>query len=387
MEASVADERFTVNGSNELEAKLADNCRVTLTGVKKLIPEQALEGLLLAGGYGRGEGGVLKTDAGDKPYNDMEFYVFVRGSAFLAERKFRHALHELGEDLTPEAELEIEFKAITFNKLRKSPVNMFYYDLVMGHRWAMGDKSLLTGCEHHRDASKIPLHEATRLLFNRCSGLLFSKARLKHNTFCQEDADFIGRNCAKVQLAMGDALLTANGQYHWSCRERGNRLAALKDVLNGELMNKIRSHHNQGVKFKLYPERSQLSREEISELHADLTALAGEVWLWIERKRLRANFRDAREYGVSGANKCPETWGARNRLVNAKAFGLKSAFGKMASRYPRERLFNALALMLWMDDSEKDRRLVSTLQTNLCTKAESFEDLVKAYETMWHQFN
>lgn len=383
----VPDERFTVDGSDELESKLADNCRVTLAGVKKLIPQPALEGLLLAGGYGRGEGGVLKTPEGDKPYNDMEFYVFVKGNAFLAERKYRHALHELGEELTPDAELEIEFKAITFAKLRKSPVNMFYYDLVMGHRWAMGDENLLNGCEHHRDAAQIPLHEATRLLFNRCSGLLYSKARLRHNTFSQEDADFIGRNCAKVQLAMGDALLTANGQYHWSCRERGKRLESLKDVMDEELLQKIRTHHTKGVKFKLYPERSGCSRDEIAELHATLTELAGEVWLWLERNRLNASFRDAREYGVSGINKCPETWAARNRLVNAKAFGLKSAFGKMASRYPRERLFNALALMLWMDDSEKDHRLLSTLQTNLRTQAESFEDLVKAYEAMWHHFN
>ena len=382
-----AAERYTVDGSDELEAKLADNCKVTLEGVQRIIPPNLLEGLLLAGGYGRGEGGVLKTDQGDKPYNDMEFYVFVKGNAFLAERKYRHALHELGEELTPEAELEIEFKAITFSKLRKSPVNMFYYDLVMGHRWAMGNEGLLDGCDHHRKAKNIPLHEATRLLFNRCSGLLFSKARLKHNTFSQEDADFIGRNCAKVQLAMGDALLTANDQYHWSCRERSQRLATMADTLEEDLMAKVRAHHAEGVKFKLYPLQSKLSRDEIEKLHRELSELAGQVWLWIERKRLKANFRDAREYGVSGANKCPETWAARNRLVNAKAFGLKAAFGKLAGRYPRERLFNSLALMLWLDDSEKESRLLSTLQTNLRTKAESFEDLVRAYEAMWHHFN
>jgi len=383
----VAEERFTVDGSDELEARLAENCRITLEGVKKLIPASALEGLLLAGGYGRGEGGVLKTPDGDQPYNDMEFYVFVRGNAFLAERKYRHALHELGEELTPEAGLEIEFKVLTRSKLRRSPVNMFYYDLVMGHRWVLGDDALLRGCEHHRDAGNIPLHEATRLLFNRCSGLLFSKARLRQNTFSRDDADFIGRNCAKVQLAMGDALLTAAGQYHWSCRERGKRLAGLETDLPAELMEQVRQHHARGVEFKLHPVRSQLDREAIAKLHRELTELAGQVWLAIERKRLRAHFPDAREYGLSGANKCPETWSARNRLVNAKAFGLKAAFGRLAGRYPRERLFNALALLLWLDEPQTDRRLLSTLQTNLRTQAESFEDLVKAYEAMWHQFN
>jgi len=380
--------RFTVDGSDELEAKLADNCRVTLEGVRGLIPADKLEALLLAGGYGRGEGGVLKTPDGDKPYNDMEFYVFVKGNAFLAERRFRHALHELGEALTPDAGLEIEFKVITFDKLRRSPVNMFYYDLVEGHRWASGDESLLQGCEHHRAAGKIPLHEATRLLFNRSTGLLYSKRRLAAAEFSQEDADFVGRNCAKVQLAIGDALLTADGRYHWSCRERGERLKrATPADLDDGVIEKIRAHHERGVRFKLYPEQSKAGVDELKALHAELSGLAREVWLHVERKRLRQKFATAVEYATSRANKCPETPGWRNRLVNAKAFGPIAALFGRASRYPRERLFNALALLLWTDSSLDDARLRRLLQGNLRTSDATFDGLVAAYERLWHQFN
>jgi len=379
--------RYTMDGSDELEAKLADNCRVTLEGVRKVIPAKTLQGLLLAGGYGCGEGGVLRTPEGDKPYNDMAFYVFVKGSALSAERKYRRALRELGESLTPDAELEIEFKAITASKLRKSPVKMSYYDIVMGHRLVFGDERLLAGCEKHRDSGAIPMHEATRLLFNRCSGLLYAKARLRQSAFSQEDADFISRQCAKVQLAMGDALLAAAGRYHWSCRERGRALESYDEELGSGVIEKVREHHATGVEFKLHPQRSEAGRDELEQLHAELTGLAREVWLRVENGRLGAKFADVREYGLSQANKCPETWGARNRLVNAKAFGLKAAFGRMANRYPRERLFNALALLLWVDDAEKDRRLLSTLQSNLRTQTESFEDLVKAYEAMWRRFN
>ena len=42
-----------------------------------------------------------------------------------------------------------------------------------------------------------------------------------------DDADFVGRNLAKDQLAFGDVLLTAHGQYHWSCQERHRRLECL----------------------------------------------------------------------------------------------------------------------------------------------------------------
>src|SRR5205807_5132580 len=123
--------RFTVDGSDELETHLERTCRKTLAGVQHLIPERKLEGLLLAGGYGRGEGGVLKTEAGDEPYNDLEFYVFISGNNWLNERRFGEALHGLARELAPEAGVEVEFKIISLAKLRHSPASMFYYDLVM----------------------------------------------------------------------------------------------------------------------------------------------------------------------------------------------------------------------------------------------------------------
>src|SRR5947199_6504474 len=104
---------------------------------------------------------------------------------------------------------------------------MFYYDLVSGHRLVHGTDEWLGQCEHHRAAHRIPLHEATRLLMNRCSGLLFAQERLARVPFSAEDADFVGRNLAKAKLAFGDVVLAMRGQYHWSCRERQKRLKKL----------------------------------------------------------------------------------------------------------------------------------------------------------------
>ena len=65
--------RFTLDGSEVLEAHLAATCDKVLSGIRALVPAARLDGILLGGGYGRGEGGVLKTAAGDQPYNDLEF--------------------------------------------------------------------------------------------------------------------------------------------------------------------------------------------------------------------------------------------------------------------------------------------------------------------------
>ena len=219
--------RFTLNGSDALEQHLTNVCNEVLAGVERIIPEHRLDGLALGGGYGRGEGGVLKTPGGDQPYNDLEFYVFVRDHPWLNERRYGRSLHKLSEELLPKAGIELEFKITSLAALRHVPQSLFYHDLIMGHRWLLGDDTLFAGCEHHREAGRIPLAEATRLLMNRCSGLLFAREKLEQERWSPDDADFVGRNIAKTELALGDAVLMAFGQYHWSCLERSHRLSAL----------------------------------------------------------------------------------------------------------------------------------------------------------------
>src|SRR5437667_1590292 len=117
---------------------------------------------------------------------------------------------------------------------------MFYYDLMMCHRCVYGEEALFAGCSHHCAPGRIPIHEATRLLMNRCSGLLFAKQQLERTDFTPENADFVRRNVAKAQLAFGDVLLTVEGQYHWSCRERAARLSCL--VSDFPMLEEVRQH-------------------------------------------------------------------------------------------------------------------------------------------------
>ena len=371
------NQRFTIDGSAALEQHLADTCELVRKSVQSLVPASKLEAILLGGGYGRGEGGVLKTSSGDKPYNDLEFYIFVRGSAILAERKYRHILHEMGERLSPDAGLEVEFKVLTLKKLRNSPPSMFYYDLVEGHRWQLGSDALLAGCGQHRVAANIPLHEATRLLMNRCSGLLYSSVRLAQSDFGGIEADFVRRNLAKAQLAFGDVLLAANGQYHWSCRERHTRFVNMSGPENLPMAEIIR-HHAIGVEFKLHPTHSTESREILEARHAELSEIGKKLWLWLEAKRLGKEFPAPRDYAYTETDLCPETTAPRNRLVNFRAFGPS---GLTCARYPRERLFRALALLLW------ERNEIERVRLELRTDAKDFSGMVSAYENLWKRFN
>ena len=347
--AAQSGTRFTVNGSDALELHLQNICKNVLSGITHIIPKRNLEGIVLGGGYGRGEGGVLRSSSGDRPYNDLEFYVFVRGHPWLNERRYARALHDLGEALAPSAGIELEFKIISVSKLRHSPQTLFYHDLIAGHRWLLGDDSLFTGCEHHRDAGTIPLSEATRLLMNRCSGLLFAREKLEGEQLPADDADFVCRNIAKTQLALGDAVLIAFGQYHWSCRERSQRMSDLTATADLPWLEQLRECHAAGVEFKLHPHRTDLSRTTLQHCFGETSSLANQVWLWLEKRRLGCDFASAADYAFSPVHKWPDTGRWRNCLANASVFGLRALLMQCHQRHPRERILNALALLLWAD--------------------------------------
>ena len=379
--------RFTIDGSRELEQHLAHTCGKIAAGIRGLIPRRKLDAVLLGGGYGRGEGGVLTTATGERPYNDLEFYVCLRGNRHFNEKRFGRALHVLGEILTPQAGVDVEFKITSLRELERSCVSMFSYDLVMGHRLLVGDPGLLARCAHHREAGQIPLSEATRLLMNRCSGLLFARERLEQREFTGADADFVRRNLAKAELALGDAVLVAFGHYHWSVRERHRHLERLARTEPTPWLDAVRRHHAAGVEFKLYPERSVTSRDALLAEHAALVPLAAEAWLWLEGKRLGASFPSASAYATDPRDLCPETAAPRNLLINLRALGVRPLLERRAGRHPRERIFRALSLLLWEPTALFDPPTRAVLQRELQTDASSFSQFMRAYRALWSQVN
>lgn len=384
--AGHTDKRFTEDGSSALEKNLARLCDDVLAGIEGIIPVRKLEAVVLGGGYGRGQGGVLKSEQGDLPYNDLEFYVFLRGNRILNTRQFRVPLDALGERLSHKADLHVEFKVDSLARFRSSPVSMFSYDLVSGHRILFAPDGAFAGCEHHLHASQIPLHEATRLLFNRCTGLLLAKEFLIGKELTRERSDFIGRNFAKAQLALGDVALTAIGQYHWNCLKRQERLQAIEEFEQISWLAELKRHHVAGVEFKLHPQRVTKTAAQFATEHREISELARQLWLWLENRRLRQHFNYVREYALSPVKKCSEHSAVRSLLLNARTFGARAVLDGRSLRYPRERLLNSLPLLLW-DEPLNDLKVRRHLQRQLRSKAADWPGFVTAYKSFWPSFS
>jgi len=383
--------RFTIDGSESLEKGLAGLCLDISQAVQRIVPGPKLEALVLAGGYGRGEGGVWRSSEEDQPYNDIEFYVFIAGNPFLNERQYRAPLEELAHELTPRAGVHVEFKIESIRKLRTGPVSMFSYDLVSAHRLICGSEQIFAGCGHHHDAANIPISEGTRLLLNRCTGLLLARELLEGETLSAEQSDFVARNLAKAKLAIGDAVLAGLHRYHWSCRERHARILELADspVIDrtfsamAGLLEQILVCHAAGVDFKLHPARISKSVPEFVTDHDELCTLASEAWLWLESLRLDQPFSSLGEYAMDQKPKERQEISWRNYALNARTFGLSALFDPLSGLYPRERLLSSLPLLLRKTEIPPEPAVCEHLQKQLRTNASDWPGLVRAYKHVW----
>jgi len=376
------EQRFTRDGSDALESLIADTCEEIANEITSIVPADKFQALLLGGGYGRGEGGVLSTPAGDAPYNDLEFFLLISGHPRLNERRYGAAIHALEHRMTEKIGIEVEFKILSLEKLASSPTTMFYYDLVCGHRVTAGPVTVLAKCSHHANAARIPMHEATRLMMNRCSSLLFAAERLSRRDFTRDDLDFTARNIAKAQLALGDVVLTTLGKYHWSCIERDKQLLSVNEPALP--MADLIAFHKDGVVFKLRPCPGSSTRDELQALHHAVTKAAWAVWSWQEGKRLGISTISPDAY-AHGGNKCPETSALKNVLIRLRAFRAKGVLSPLAFRYPREGLLNSLSVLLWAPELVPASH--DWLSRQLLSPVTTRQEAIAAYEKIWHRFN
>jgi hypothetical protein len=73
-------------------------------------------------------------------------------------------------------------------------------------------------------------------------------------------------------------------------------------------------------------------------------------------------------------------------LLNLKTFGLRVISDALAWRYPRERLFNALTLLLWEPQAEAEPAMRRLLQKQLHTTASDWSGWVAAYKNIWPNY-
>ena len=168
-------------------------------------------GLVLGGGYGRGEGGAT---AAHRLYNDLDLFVFLDAPE-AAFPSFAQRLAPVAAAFTARLGVDVDFTLRTASRLRRDGRRLMVQELLRGHVAldpADFDLAAWSGVRP-RAAADLPAGEAARLIMNRGMGLEFARRRLAANGG-RADA-FVLRNLNKAVLGAGDARLIAEGRYAW----------------------------------------------------------------------------------------------------------------------------------------------------------------------------
>jgi len=211
----VNDEKYTVIPSDEL-AGFLDRARAGIAADFEAHRPPKLAQVVLGGGYGRGEGGVLHTPQGDRPYNDLDIFVFADGASRSERREMAKLLAEISGRWEKKLGIAVDFSPVkNLSSLHNAGTTLMFQELRRGWKPIWGDAAF----EKHipeLDAAELPVSEAVRLLLNRGMGLILAGNAIKGGG----DGDFIMRNLHKSVLGGGDALLIASGNYRWHGAER-----------------------------------------------------------------------------------------------------------------------------------------------------------------------
>lgn len=278
--------RFTVDGSQDLEDRISQDMLEIHKEVLNRVGDRDIAGLILGGGYGRGEGGVFIDNGIEQVYNDYDFFVIVPYRSRSRRKKLMKDLAEVKSVMEPRCGIHVDFSpAMPQASLVYLPYELMFMELKAGHHVVIGPDDILAEMPDY-DMSHPPLEECTRLFMNRGIGLFLAHQKIKnHKTLNKEDYEFVVRNIRKAQLAMGDALLFLKGCYSPSYLERQQQFRSLDltDVPEGK---KLAEYYEAAMKFKLRPNHEIPAGFTISAWHDEVTQYFEKIFLWFEQHRL-----------------------------------------------------------------------------------------------------
>ena len=255
--------RFVAGDSPAMDRLIEE----TIAGVGSDIEALAiprLRGIVLGGGYGRGEGGVFVDEDGKESlYNDLDFYVVAEdGSTDADIAAIGEALAPVSKKWTAQLGVDVDFcTAKTPWRLKHDQERVMIQELIHGYVDVAGLKGeeLFAGVER-RGPEAFPWMEAARLMMNRGAGLIMA---MEH-----DDEAFIVRNINKCVLGTGDARLIARGEYSWKILDRADTL--------GEVL------YSTAVRWKFRPKTSAICTWET----------ARRAWLDAEAEVMEAGEKD-----------------------------------------------------------------------------------------------
>ena len=373
--------KYTLTGSKDFDNLIDEQLKLVTEEILKLIPEQDIAAILLGGGYGRGEGGVLIEDNKEYLYNDYDLFVILKNISYFRKKEYQNKIHYIHQKFTPLFKIDVDVGPLqTVNAISKAPHWMMWYELKNGHKVLWGNKLIKNYFPDYQH-EKMPIMEAYRLLLNRGVGLLLCKEHFE--TYDEiESQEFVLRNIRKAQLAMGDAFLIKKGKFHYSYQKRSeifSQLGKEEDLLKLGIFN----YYKIAYDFKERPHKANLSKEHyLQEYHETLTTYE-RLYNWIFNDefndKLNVNKYKITIHDVFSENaKLSEIIKNVCKNVRNDYYSLRN---NKLTMHPRYKLFMSLPYFLF------DNQEISCQNILDCHNGDSKVEMLGCFIKLWEKNN
>lgn len=332
--------------------------------------------IVLTGGFGRGEGSVLRRGDGTlRVINDYDVDVVLGGrvnaafGGFISKLRFRRPIQRLARNLA----IELGIKQIDIG-LRNAviipeteEVRLVDFDLRHGHRLLYGETDPLSALPDYR-ADQIAKFEATWLLRNRGIGLLLARLYLgEYGRLADENRENFYIEINKAFLAAGDALFILRGRYVCSYAQRAFRIEELVADDIGAMAG-LRDVYRRAAEYKLRPIEGMYPGIPPAALWRMARDRLVDVLLYVESQRLGRAFPGITEYS-DWVRKQPRLRTAQRlklllRRWSGDLAGTRPTVSSLGMDRARSVLFT-LALLAWEAERAADNRVAEGIVEEL----------------------
>lgn len=380
MEINSKIAHYTINGSEELETRIgADMTLIVEEMLNSITDIKKVKALVLGGGYGRGEGGVVVYNGKEIPFNDYDFFVITGSISRKVRNRLNQQFHELHKRLTPVIGIDVDFgPVLSENKLPNLPFHIMWYELKEQHRVIWGDEQILKQMPDY-DPKDISPEEAVKLMLNRATGLILAESKIVLDRI--EDYEFILRNIMKARIAIGDAYLICKKTYSTSYIERKKLLLLFRDdpLIKKNEMTLV---YNQAIDYKINPDSANILYKDLYKLWKHTRNIFQDFYFYSFNNYLKESMKDWSDYqDILDRSFVEKSLKKRlkNVLLNVRYYHLHNVKLSDYQRYPRFRLYMAIPRLLFNEDLRP--RVLDLL--NIKDECNLFNEYIR----LWNKFN
>lgn len=256
--------RLTIKGSLAFERSLSQVLENIALDIELLINKDLYEAIILIGGYGRGEGGVVSVNGKEFPHNNFDFVIISNNIKQKEKEYLSFKCKRIFDKHTVPLGILVEFSIIDALKLKNCEPLVITYDMKYGHKVICGDVSSLVENKNF-EIENIPSWDVRNLIVNRGTLLVINDLMLKKEILDEKDKKIIIKHWIKAIIGYGDALLFYLGDYDYSYVEKQIRMKNQKNI-----SQKVKSIYDEAINFRFEPNYDKYMNYDFKEYQAFL---------------------------------------------------------------------------------------------------------------------